>query len=101
MPPVERRAVPAANAGREGSRATLDQEVSDAAHGMDLDSGAMVAEFAPQMVDVDGNGVGAQLIVDAVELVLQQRLRDHAPRPAHQMFEDGRLAPWQYQDLIA
>ena len=79
----------------------VDQEVPDAADRVDLDRGAAIHQLAPQMVDMDRDGVRSQFVIDAVELLLQHRLGDDPAGPAHQMLEDGALAPGQDQHRLA
>src|SRR5215831_15933397 len=42
-------------------------------------------------MDVNGNGIGLQFVVDSVELFLKHRLGNYAPETTHEMFKDGAL----------
>src|SRR6476660_2985827 len=47
------------------------------------------------MVHMNGNGIGAKLVVESVKLFLKNSLRHDSAEAPHQMLEDGAFPPGQ------
>jgi hypothetical protein len=75
--------------------AFFDEQVADAPHSMDLCGGRRIGQLPTQMVDVDGNGIGPEFVINAVELYLKHRLRHNPTQASHQVFEDRAFTPRQ------
>src|SRR5690606_8747405 len=73
----------------------LAEAITQAAHRLD----DVVAEFAPQVVDVHVERVALHLVAQAVERVLQLIAAEDAPPIAQQRFQQGVLAPGQLHRL--
>src|SRR4051794_23106269 len=75
--------------------------VAEAAQRIDTDAGAEIAEPLAQPVDIDLDGVRADLVGEAVEVVLEEALRYDAALAPHQPLEDGELARGEDARLVA
>src|SRR5262249_29970664 len=74
------------------SSAFRAQHVADAADGVDMRAHAELAQPLAQAVDMDFDRVRADVVVQSVDIVLQDLLRDHAPGAAHQVLQNHDLA---------
>jgi DNA-binding response OmpR family regulator len=64
----------------------LGQQISHAAHRVDLRGSAGLSKFASQVMNMNRNGIGPQLIIDAVELFLKRGFWYDPTQTSHEMF---------------
>src|SRR5271165_4240005 len=83
-----------------GTLLVLRDQVAHAANGVDLDLGASVRQLLAQAVDIDLDGVRADVAGMAVDVVFHLLLGDDAPFAAHQQFEHGGLAGRKHLRLL-
>src|SRR5271168_550908 len=66
--------------------------IPDAADRMHLNVGADFHQPLAEPVHINLDGVGADLLAEAIKAVFEKFLRDHAAAAAQQVLEDGEFA---------
>src|SRR3989442_4705857 len=62
---------------------------------MNLDGRSRLLQLAPEVVDMNGDRVGFDQVIDPIELVLEDRLGHYTPETPHQLLERGGLSSRQ------
>ena len=64
---------------------------------MDFGGRAGRLEFASQVMHMNRDSIGFQLVIDAIESFFEHRFGHHTTKPPHQVFQNRAFSPRQRQ----
>src|SRR5215813_6927090 len=87
----------ATSENRQNSSFRLGEQIAYSAHGMNFRTGCGFLQLAPQVVHVDRNSIGFELLVDAIELFFENALRYDAALAAEQVLQNRSFTTRELQ----